>query len=62
MLSGYRCYADAIFFGLCHYPTYTCVHGLFSLEPVVSIVVEVSQMLPIDEVLIKVEAKAFSFN
>ena len=44
MLSGYRCYADAIFFGLCHYSTYTRMRGLFFLEPVVSTVVAVSRM------------------
>ena len=44
MLSGYRWYASAVFFGLCHYPTYTRMRGLFFLEPVVSTVVAVSPM------------------
>ena len=62
MLSGYRCYADAIFFRPVPLPNLHLRTRPFFLEPVVSIVVEVSQMLPIDKVLIKVEAKAFSFN
>ena len=41
-----------------HYPVYTRVRGLFCPEPVVSTVVEVSRMLPSDEVLIEVEATA----
>ncbi len=41
-----------------HYPTYNRVRGLFCPEPVVSTVVEVSRMLPSDEVLIEVEATA----
>ena len=42
-----------------HYPTYNRVRGLFFPEPVVSTVVEVSRMLPSDDVLIEVEATAF---
>jgi len=42
-----------------HYPAYNRVRGLFCPEPVVSTVVEVSRMLPGDEVLIEVEATAF---
>ena len=42
-----------------HYPAYNRVRGLFCPEPVVSTVVEVSRMLPNDEVLIEVEATAF---
>ena len=41
-----------------HYPAYNRVRGLFCPEPVVSTVVEVSRMLPGDEVLIEVEATA----
>jgi 2-iminobutanoate/2-iminopropanoate deaminase len=41
-----------------HYPAYNRVRGLFCPEPVVSTVVEVSRMLPSDEVLIEVEATA----
>ena len=41
-----------------HYPAYNRVRGLFCPEPVVSTVVEVSQMLPGDEVLVEVEATA----
>lgn len=41
-----------------HYPTYNRVRALFCPEPVVSTVVEVSRMLPSDEVLIEVEATA----
>ena len=41
-----------------HYPVYNRVRGLFCPEPVVSTVVEVSRMLPNDEVLIEVEATA----
>ena len=41
-----------------HYPAYNRVRGLFCPEPVVSTVVEVSRMLPNDEVLIEVEATA----
>ncbi len=39
-----------------HYPAYNRVRGLFFSEPVVSTVVEVSRMLPSDEVLLEVEA------
>lgn len=42
-----------------HYPAYNRVRGLFCPEPVVSTVVEVSRMLPSNEVLIEVEATAF---
>jgi enamine deaminase RidA (YjgF/YER057c/UK114 family) len=42
-----------------HYPAYNRVRGLFCPEPVVSTVVEVSRMLPDDQVLIEVEATAF---
>ena len=45
-----------------HYPVYYRVRGLFCPEPVVSTVVEVSRMLPSDEVLIEVEATAFLSN
>ena len=45
-----------------HYPAYNRVRGLFCPEPVVSTVVEVSRMLPNDEVLIEVEATAFLSN
>ena len=45
-----------------HYPVYNRVRGLFCPEPVVSTVVEVSCMLPSDEVLIEVEATAFLSN
>ena len=41
-----------------HYPAYNRVRGLFCPESVVSTVVEVSRMLPSDEVLIEVEATA----
>ena len=41
-----------------HYPAYNRVRGLFCPEPVVSTVVEVSRMLPNDDVLIEVEATA----
>ena len=41
-----------------HYPAYNRVRGLFCPEPVVSTVVEVSRMLPSDQVLIEVEATA----
>ncbi len=41
-----------------HYPAYNRVRGLFCPEPVVSTVVEVSRMLPSDEVVIEVEATA----
>ncbi len=44
-----------------HYPVYNRVRGLFCPEPVVSTVVEVSRMLPNDQVLIEVEATAY-FN
>ena len=39
-----------------HYPAYNRVRGLFFSEPVVSTVVEVSRMLPNDDVLVEVEA------
>ena len=39
-----------------HYPIYNRVRGLFFADPVVSTVVEVSRMLPSDEVLVEVEA------
>jgi enamine deaminase RidA (YjgF/YER057c/UK114 family) len=39
-----------------HYPAYNRVRGLFFPEPVVSTVVEVSRMLPGDDVWIEVEA------
>lgn len=42
-----------------HYPAYNRVRGLFFAEPVVSTVVEVSRMLPFDEVLIEVEATLY---
>ena len=44
-----------------HYPVYNRVRGLFCAESVVSTVVEVSRMLPNDQVLIEVEATAY-FN
>lgn len=39
-----------------HYPAYNRVRGLFFPEPVVSTVVEVSRMLPSDDVWLEVEA------
>ena len=45
-----------------HYPCYNRVRGLFFPEPVVSTVVEVSRMLPSDDVLVEVEATAFLPN
>ena len=42
-----------------HYPAYNRVRGLFCPAPVLSTVVEVSRMLPSDDVLIEVEATAF---
>lgn len=39
-----------------HYPVYNRVRGLFFAEAVASTVVEVSRLLPSDEVLIEVEA------
>ena len=45
-----------------HYPAYNRVRDLFCPEPVVSTVVEVSRMLPSDEVLIEVEATACLFS
>lgn len=39
-----------------HYPAYNRVRGLFFPSGVVSTVVEVSRMLPTDEVLVEVEA------
>jgi 2-iminobutanoate/2-iminopropanoate deaminase len=41
------------------YPTYNRVRGLFFPQPVVSTVVEVSRMLPSDEVLVEVEATLY---
>jgi len=40
------------------YPAYNRVQALFCSEPIVSTVVEVTRMLPSDEVLIEVEATA----
>ena len=40
------------------YPAYNRVRALFCPEPIVSTVVEVTRMLPSDEVLIEVEATA----
>lgn len=45
-----------------HYPAYNRVRSLFCPAPVVSTVVEVSRMLPGDDVLIEVEATAFLPN
>ena len=45
-----------------HYPVYNRVRGLFCPLPVVSTVVEVSRMLPDDQVLIEVEATALLPN
>lgn len=42
-----------------HYPSYNRVRGLFFPEPVVSTVMEVSRLLPSDDVLVEVEATAF---
>jgi 2-iminobutanoate/2-iminopropanoate deaminase len=42
-----------------HYPAYNRVRGLFFPQPVVSTVVEVSRMLPSDEVLVEVEATLY---
>jgi 2-iminobutanoate/2-iminopropanoate deaminase len=42
-----------------HYPAYNRVRGLFFEQPVVSTVVEVSRMLPSDEVLVEVEATLY---
>ena len=42
-----------------HYPAYNRVRGLFFAVPVVSTVVEVSRMLPSDEVLVEVEATLY---
>ena len=42
-----------------HYPIYNRVRGLFFADPVVSTVVEVSRMLPSDEVLVEVEATLY---
>ncbi len=42
-----------------HYPVYNRVRGLFFAQPVVSTVVEVSRMLPADEVLVEVEATLY---
>jgi enamine deaminase RidA (YjgF/YER057c/UK114 family) len=41
------------------YPAYNRVRGLFFAQPVVSTVVEVSRMLPSDEVLVEVEATLY---
>ena len=43
-----------------HYPAYNRVRGLFFPEPVVSTVVEVSRMLPSDDVWLEVEATFWS--
>lgn len=42
-----------------HYPAYNRVRSLFCAEPVVSTVVEISRVLPSDDVLIEVEATAW---
>ncbi len=42
-----------------HYPAYNRVRGLFCPAPVVSTVVEVSRVLPTDQVLVEVEAIAW---
>ena len=42
-----------------HYPAYNRVRNLFCPDSVVSTVVEVSRMLPNDDVLIEVEATAY---
>jgi enamine deaminase RidA (YjgF/YER057c/UK114 family) len=42
-----------------HYPAFNRVRGLFFAQPVVSTVVEVSRMLPSDEVLVEVEATLY---
>jgi len=42
-----------------HYPAYNRVRNLFFAEPVVSTVVEVSRMLPDDQVWVEVEATVF---
>jgi enamine deaminase RidA (YjgF/YER057c/UK114 family) len=42
-----------------HYPAYNRVRGLFFPQPVVSTVVEVSRVLPSDEVLVEVEATLY---
>ena len=42
-----------------HYPAYNRVRGLFCPEPVVSTVVEISRVLPSDEVLVEIEATAW---
>ena len=41
------------------YPAYNRVRGLFFPQPVVSTVVEVSRMLPADDVLVEVEATLY---
>lgn len=41
------------------YPVYNRVRGLFFTEPVVSTVVEISRVLPSDEVLVEVEATVY---
>ena len=46
------------FCDLRHYPDYNRVRGLFYPERVVSTVVEVSRMLPRDDLLIELEATA----
>ena len=46
------------FCDLRNYPAYNRVRALFCPEPIVSTVVEVTRMLPSDEVLIEVEATA----
>jgi enamine deaminase RidA (YjgF/YER057c/UK114 family) len=42
-----------------HYPAYNRVRELFFADPVVSTVVEVSRMLPSDQVVVEVEATLF---
>ena len=49
---------EQYFRDLRHYPAYNRVRSLFFPEPVVSTVVEVSRMLPSDEVWIEVQATA----
>jgi 2-iminobutanoate/2-iminopropanoate deaminase len=41
------------------YPAYNRVRGLFFPEPVVSTVVEISRVLPSDQVLVEVEATLY---
>lgn len=42
-----------------HYPAYNRVRGLFFSEPAVSTVVEMSRVLPSDEVVVEVEATMY---